>query len=243
MKKKSGFTLAEILVTLGIIGIVAALTTPSLVGSYQKSKIGPTLRKFMNTIETANQHIMGNEDVDKLSVAATTSEEYMEKLAKYLKGSLGRKDDGSVGTLQDASLDIYNYSGNSSRTPATDIPFYTFATGDAFALDFYDSSTISTNKQYARDSYKGIVATIWYDINGLETKPNRIGKDVFLFYLDNNGTLVPYGGRQYGNAYSNANAQQLWKDSNDNACNETSINIGLACAGSIADNDWKVIYE
>ena len=36
MKTKFGFTLAEVLITLGIIGVVAALTLPSLVTNYQK---------------------------------------------------------------------------------------------------------------------------------------------------------------------------------------------------------------
>ena len=33
--KKSGFTLAEVLITLGIIGVVAAMTIPSLITSYK----------------------------------------------------------------------------------------------------------------------------------------------------------------------------------------------------------------
>ena len=35
MKKNSAFTLAEVLITLGIIGIVAAMTLPSLIAKYQ----------------------------------------------------------------------------------------------------------------------------------------------------------------------------------------------------------------
>ena len=36
VNKFLGFTLAEVLITLGIIGIVAALTIPALIGNYQK---------------------------------------------------------------------------------------------------------------------------------------------------------------------------------------------------------------
>ena len=36
MKKFFAFTLAEVLITLGIIGIVAALTMPSLIANYKK---------------------------------------------------------------------------------------------------------------------------------------------------------------------------------------------------------------
>jgi prepilin-type N-terminal cleavage/methylation domain-containing protein len=39
MKKKFGFTLAEVLITLGIIGVVAALTAPALVKNSGTAKI------------------------------------------------------------------------------------------------------------------------------------------------------------------------------------------------------------
>ena len=35
LKKRAAFTLAEVLITLGIIGIVAAMTMPSLINKYQ----------------------------------------------------------------------------------------------------------------------------------------------------------------------------------------------------------------
>ncbi len=35
-KQTSAFTLAEVLITLAIIGIVAALTIPTLISNYQK---------------------------------------------------------------------------------------------------------------------------------------------------------------------------------------------------------------
>lgn len=34
--KKNGFTLAEVLITLGIIGVVAALTMPTLIANIQQ---------------------------------------------------------------------------------------------------------------------------------------------------------------------------------------------------------------
>lgn len=35
----SGFTLAEVLITLGIIGVIAALTLPNLITQYQKAQL------------------------------------------------------------------------------------------------------------------------------------------------------------------------------------------------------------
>jgi prepilin-type N-terminal cleavage/methylation domain-containing protein len=56
--KKNGFTLAEVLITLGIIGVVAALTAPALVKNSGQAKIGPALAKFVNTFETGCEQMM-----------------------------------------------------------------------------------------------------------------------------------------------------------------------------------------
>lgn len=51
--KKNGFTLAEVLITLGIIGIVAALTLPFLLPKIEKMKTEARLAKFYSTIQGA----------------------------------------------------------------------------------------------------------------------------------------------------------------------------------------------
>lgn len=45
--RQKGFTLAEVLITLGIIGIVASMTMPTLIGKYQKNKLQPSSKKFI----------------------------------------------------------------------------------------------------------------------------------------------------------------------------------------------------
>ena len=51
--KKFAFTLAEILITLGIIGVVAALTIPSIIQNYKKSVIETSVKKFYTNINQA----------------------------------------------------------------------------------------------------------------------------------------------------------------------------------------------
>lgn len=53
IKKKNGFTLAEVLITLGVIGVVAAMTIPTLMSSYRKKVIETRLSKFYSTINQA----------------------------------------------------------------------------------------------------------------------------------------------------------------------------------------------
>ena len=76
--KKFGFTLAEVLITLGIIGVIAALTTPALVKNSGTAKIGPSLAKFVNTVETGAEQMMYKEKLRQLGASNLLS------LANYI---------------------------------------------------------------------------------------------------------------------------------------------------------------
>jgi prepilin-type N-terminal cleavage/methylation domain-containing protein len=51
--KNSGFTLAEVLITLAIVGVIAALTIPAVVKNYQKTQIISKLKKVYSAINQA----------------------------------------------------------------------------------------------------------------------------------------------------------------------------------------------
>lgn len=56
---KQAFTLAEVLITLGIIGIVAAMTVPTLIANIQRKNYTTKLKKFYSTM---NQAVISAED-------------------------------------------------------------------------------------------------------------------------------------------------------------------------------------
>jgi prepilin-type N-terminal cleavage/methylation domain-containing protein len=89
--KKNGFTLAEILVTLGIVGVVSAITMPTLISNNTKAQIGPKLAKAVSSFEQANLALLNANSVDALSDARilNTSKDsyYINELAKYIKMS------------------------------------------------------------------------------------------------------------------------------------------------------------
>ena len=106
--KKNAFTLAEVLITLSIIGVVAALTLPSLNLSVQNSKVGPSLRKFINTISNANEMILSENQSntlrsvfdagngDNIDVEAAT-EAYIAALSRQIRGAV---TGNTIGNLQ-----------------------------------------------------------------------------------------------------------------------------------------------
>lgn len=246
MKKKFGFTLAEVLITLTVIGIVSALAAPVLVGSFNKSKVGPSLRKFINTIENANEHILGDTGTERLNEFTSDTQTYLEKLNQFVKGSIEKDDSDNVLTLDNVSIKPTNYAGSNYnfKLGNTNYIIYDFNNGDSAAVKVYSSDELSSAEdQNSSGSYKGGYALIAYDINGFNTKPNKLAKDIFLFTVDNNGSVVPYGGKTYASAYSvGTSTTPLW-DGGSSICNESEVAVGNSCAGSVADNGWKVIYK
>lgn len=88
---KKGFTLAEVLITLGIVGIVAAMTIPNLIGNYRKKIIETRLQRFYSVANNALKYSEtenGSWDFWYFGTEATISETkkwYDTYLAKYWK--------------------------------------------------------------------------------------------------------------------------------------------------------------
>lgn len=99
---KKAFTLAEVLITLGIIGVVAALTLPSVVQNYQKRSLEVATQKFYSVMSQAIKQYMADEGVDDLrqSSLSTTDDDSDEIVIakndeffkKYLKAQICEDD-------------------------------------------------------------------------------------------------------------------------------------------------------
>lgn len=59
---KKAFTLAEVLITLGIIGIIAALTLPNLIGNYKKQVVVTRMQKFYSVFNQAVKLVNSEHD-------------------------------------------------------------------------------------------------------------------------------------------------------------------------------------
>ena len=70
--KKNGFTLAEVLITLSIIGVVAALTLPSLMTNTGEQQYKTALKKGLNTLSEAGQMNMALDGFDYSGVRTTS---------------------------------------------------------------------------------------------------------------------------------------------------------------------------
>ena len=231
--KKIGFTLAEVLITLGIIGVVAALTAPALVQNAGTAKIGPTLSKVVSTLENANEQLLHDEDATDISKIAPTTDEYMEKLSKYISGSSYPIDRFTKGAFTPASTWYDKSPCTLSWDGSREFKF-----SDNISLIIMDIKDIYRPK----GSFKGDYRLVYVDINGPQTAPNSVGRDIFQMRIDKGGQIV-LGGSTTGAWLRNNDKFKYTATTGDYACNETTVGKGYGCAGSIFENNFKVIYQ
>lgn len=221
--RKKGFTLAEILVTLGIIGVVSALTFPTVTQDITKQKVGPSLAKAVNTLEKANASLLKNTNTRSIYDACNTGDNDYSIETEYLSCLITNSD------IMAAPLTGTSYGDSTYNNCIAGKDNIAFCTG---TIDVSQGTTSLKN-------YHGTAVNIIIDINGPAGKPNKLGKDAFSFLVDFYGTLIPYGGRHYNVFMGKSTDAPLWQTT----CNGDNFSNRMACAGSIVDNNWKVIYN
>ena len=91
-KLQVGFTLAEVLITLGIIGIVAAMTMPMLLAKYQNmvllTRVKKTYSTITNAINLAKADIGDTTNITSIFNLSNTSVQTLETMKKYFTGAV-----------------------------------------------------------------------------------------------------------------------------------------------------------
>ena len=215
---KNGFTLAEVLITLGIIGVVAALTIPTLISNYKKHVYYTQFRKGANIIENAFllfESAVNDEscDMDEYKSGGC----FIKALPNYVKGHLS---DGE-NELKKANYKALN---------AEEIDFSEGYCGKEYCPFFTMINGFVTWYQ-AEDE------TIYIDTNGTSKGPNVYGRDLFSFSIQNEPILKLYwDGSKGSSEYFGINGN-YWKESTD--C--SSAGFGTFCAGRLIE-EGKMNY-
>ena len=200
-KRKFAFTLAEVLITLGVIGIVAALTLPTLIANYKKQVIISKLNKVYSTISQA--YIFAKSDNGELQDW---------KLENYTESD---KDDEDILYYLLPYLKVLRFCGKSEKGCFPNVAYGSIgSTGFGVNIDsskwysnaiLEDGSIISSITFRSNVKNKVIVrGFIRVDVNG-NNPPNVLGIDLFNFSISSE-RVVPYGLVGDGNgAVSSAN--------------------------------------
>ena len=177
----TAFTLAEVLITLGIIGVVAAMTMPSLIQNYQEKATVTKLKKCYSLVSQAYVSIL-NDEGGSDTLQAGDDLEMMEKFGKYLKyqKTCGRNK-GCFPNVTYKSV-----TGNSYNKWEDDTTYRSRAI-------LTDGTLIMFNLNALRNNSDNFYAQIYVDINGFKG-PNQLGRDFFYFYISPE-KIVPGGAK------------------------------------------------
>ena len=195
--RKVAFTLAEVLITLGIIGVVAALTIPSLISNYQDKQFKTAYKKAYSDIsQVVQEGIIENQftrtqqrdqsaskqELDffksKFKVVADCPFEKRNIDTCWIKGDTFCGGNCTTGKPEDGIDYEHGYPSNGESSCFVDESGRNWCVMDSQAIFFVDT-------------------------NGF-AKPNRFGKDRFIFvFRDKNGNwatqasgytkIMPYG--------------------------------------------------
>lgn len=189
-KYKAAFTLAEVLITLSIIGIVAALTLPSLIAKHQEKV---WLNRFKQTYSILSQaYLLAYNDhgiSSEWGLYEDNNEASVNKmysiLSKYLKVS---KDVGKNCQQIFTGTDTLKQLDGTIRTS---VSVANNSNNYCFVLANGTSVSLNYISPLAAESYN---VGAFVDINGRK-KPNTLGKDMFFLYLtsvDNKPSVTGY---------------------------------------------------
>ena len=166
MTKRFGFTLAEVLITLGIIGVVAAMTMPSLMNSTQGAQYKAAYKKALSAI---SQAVTLNVALDDYNFADTVGTETTAAQSMYtmFKNRMNIVKT-AVGT---AGYDIYT-SANGTSATLTQGTNYTLFFNDGIAFSFPQAAEACT-KDSTKATFDPAKCRGFIDVNG-EKAPNRV---------------------------------------------------------------------
>ena len=164
---KKAFTLAEVLITLGVIGIVAAMTLPSITQSAKKKEYTARLKKFDSMMQQA-------------ILASTVDHENPEYWDKPL---MAYNEEGKFDTVTNANItEVFFKKYLAPYIKYTSFDKFELPKGDEelkgyqFRVMLADGSIFYT--------HNGTCIDFSYDVNG-ERNPNKEGYDRFRFLLCN----------------------------------------------------------
>jgi len=222
--KRAAFTLAEVLITLGIIGVVAAMTMPTLIQKHRKSVVETGLKKFYTTMNQAIQLSVNDNGETKYWEFFTGSEAYTPEANKQFYNKYFKK------YLKTLKTDIISLKGSTSIQEYFGI---FFADGSAVAIGYggHDWSYCTKATDFLQFIDKNGTGCFW-----------------FGFYPTTQRNDSPYTTKVYYNKgiepYVQSAQIQVGTDENGNpiyeAPSEDNLYEGKFYARAIQINGWRI---
>ena len=228
--RKVAFTLAEVLITIGIIGVVAALTLPTIIQNYQKQVTINKLKKAYSVLGQIAQNYTINNEKEGISILDkydyTSGKKFFETYWLSQFKSAQVFPEWKVYDLNNGQ-NRYMYLNKtlmvSSIVTGYIVGYVFFQAGNGETF-FINMQGTRSDKEGNSEKYILKNQPVYIDINGLK-QPNTLGKDVFLIYVNfEKGTVSPYG----------------YETPSYNTINESCKAYGTYCSAKIIQDGWKI---
>lgn len=240
IKKSIGFTLSEILIALGVIGVVASLLIPQLINGH---KSGEAKAQFDTAYAILAKSIadMDADDVPILPAKYNASQSLYQTLKKYHKVTI---DCGDYTVAQKNESVCISKVGEDGKYKD---PYYTFNKKKNIQMNINrldDGGFVINNGMLFAIENPGAGGSLWVsiDINGKNKLPNRWGWDLFTFELTNDG-ILPLGAPGTSATFSNEAAKGYGVDKYCNP-NGNDVENGATCGYYAVTNEdyFKNLY-
>lgn len=227
-KHKRAFTLAEVLITLGVIGVVAAMTIPVLISSYQKKVIETTLKEDFSIFSQVNKMMVANDVALDLGTADKSDEAIKQWFDTYMLpyinvSNVCYNEPGCWSKYIDTTMLNGQWFTECTKNIGCGVNYISFImnNGSKVALDIGNNEQLRSI--FGVDSTAATCLKMYVDVNG-DKKPNRLGIDTFLMTFTEDG-FVPAG---------------FSKTPEELKQNCTTNSTGYWCMTHIKNNGWTI---
>lgn len=270
MKKSHAFSLAEVLTTLMIIGVIAAFLIPVLTTGIEKQKTVSMLKRLYSSFSVNIQTVLGEANCSSVSCLRA----YPSGEVSYAEKDIVVDDVDEEGNITGNHKEYRQTKGHVFANPkyfhiiseckscfAADsiLPigeyddYKTFRLNNGATMSLYnfpDGNCTHTGardkngKVYEGDRLKELCGIVVFDVNGTKG-PNMPGKDRFAYYITDEAVLDNYIipiGYNHANIRDTEYSSGLTVEDKANCDAKVGNARGYNCTAKIMQDNWKIKY-
>ena len=190
---EKGFTLAEVLITLVVIGVIAAMTIPTLINKTNEQETITSLKKTYSIMGQAYQKVISENGEIIPSELGSNEREATQKFGEMMAKHLSVAKNCGLSTNEDClAQGTYRYFNGAVWYDLNSLnDYYKLRLNDGTSFLTKANNNYISAFQGVNDQMDHIFAFVSVDVNG-DKGPNTLGKDYFNFYVTKYG-ILPVG--------------------------------------------------
>ena len=209
--------------TLGIIGVVSAMTVPTLMQNYQRKSYVTQLHKVYNELSQALLQYQTDRNAINLKEAGLNSQTAAANFIREYFNIVQDCGDERTSCFPETA-EYKKLSGTTLSGWYTPRTYFVLANGSSIGISY-------------RPNNAEVICEVYVDINGAKG-PNIAGRDLFPIFLYNNGLIDDYDFK----TTTTAPMTKEQRDTNYLTCANNNGGSWEGCFGKILNDNWEMNY-